>query len=179
MAGEPRGTHGLSDEARDYWAGRIFDRVVATDDRRRFVQSLGHGPVDMTKRVGGELVTDAKEEAELTAEPEIARTTRVEWEGQLPRSAKTLEGQARKAGYLTRAYRHHDERRGAHGRLLEPHEADFCTLVAARGRERFLVMWAEVKGSWKLDTVLDYTPRDEGATPKIVKMTELKKERLQ
>lgn len=169
--------HRLSDADREGWAERRFDQEVATARHLRFVSSLSHPPVTIERRVAGELVTD---DELLAVEPEITIIPRHEWEGDLPRSAKAMTTKAEKLGYAWRAYGHHGERRGSHGRLLDPPEADYCTVAFVRGEEKFLAMWAEVGGAWKFDTALDYTPTDELLVlPRIVKSTTITKERLQ
>lgn len=171
-------TRELSSADRDAWAARLFDQAVATEQARRFTASLGHPPVEIKRRVGGVTVGDDEEYAE--PEPEVEVIPRREWEGPLPRSAASIQKKAESQGYATRAFFHHAERRGAHGRLLDPPEADYCTLAIVRGDVRVAIIWAKVGEKWKFDTALDFT-FDEGKVtrPAIVNLATVRKERLE
>ena len=114
-----------------------------------------------------------EEEAPVVIEETPARP----WEGPLPKPVESFRKAAERVGYLWAASFSHQERRGAHGRLLGIPEADMCTLACVRGRERFIAIWANLGGAWKFETSLDFSPH-AGIIPQIRKITALKKERL-
>lgn len=159
----------LSEKDADFWAGRLFDQHLATEQRRRFIASLGHPPLKIAPKAEAAQVEDP--------EPDIEETPWAEATEGLPRSLVLMQKRAGARGYSTRAYLRHGARRGHKGKLKDPPEGDYALLAAVRGEERFTAMWGEANGKWTFAEGLDYTPRD-GIIPAVVKSTHINKERL-
>lgn len=158
----------LNEKDAEFWDDRLFDQAVATAKRRMLIESMGHPPLRISRGTGGD---------EGDADPKVGET---DWEpvvvGELPRAARSFAKKLMIGGYGVNAYIRTGERRGAHGRLLDPPSGRFALIAAQRGREAFTAMWGEVKGKWEAASMLDYT--DEGGiTPTAKTITQLKKDR--
>ena len=166
----------MSEKAAAAWAERRFIREMAAEMHMEFVRDVcGHEPLEIESKdeFRARIEGVDEEEAPTVIEEIPARP----WEGPLPRPVESFRKAAERVGYIWAASFSHQERRGAHGRLLGIPEADMCTLACVRGRERFIAIWADLGGAWKFETSLDFSPH-AGIGPQIRKITALKKERL-
>lgn len=166
----------MSEKDAAAWAERRFIREMAAEMHMEFVRdACGHEPLEIeSKDAFRARVEGVDEEEAATVIEEIPARP---WEGPLPRPVESFRKAAERVGYIWAASFSHQERRGAHGRLLGIPEADMCTLACVRGRERFIAIWANLGGAWKFETSLDFSPH-AGIVPQIRKITALKKERL-
>lgn len=175
-------TPGMTDEARREWAVRRFNQEMAVEARREWEATLPDIERDTHKRVEGVTVGDDIAEVEEYAVEEVKAR---EWvnniDGKPPSSATGLQKAADKAGYATTASWSHQERRGSHGRLLKPPEADVCSVIGVRGDEKFLASWEAVlnektdKWSWKSRDVMAWAPH-QPINPTMTTVTVLRKE---
>ena len=166
----------MSERDARFWAERRFVRETAAEMHMEFVREVcGHEPLEIEPKDEFRARIDGvdEEEAPTVIEEIPARP----WSGDLPRPVASFQRAAEKVGYDCAASYSHQERRGAHGRLLGIPEADMCTLACVRGGERFIAIWANLGGAWKFETSLDFSPH-AGIVPQIRKITALKKERL-
>lgn len=166
----------MSEKDAAAWAERRFIREMAAEMHMEFVRDVcGHEPLEIESKdeFRARIEGVDEEEAPTVIEEIPARP----WEGPLPKPVESFRKAAERVGYLWAASFSHQERRGAHGRLLGIPEADMCTLACVRGRERFIAIWADLGGAWKFETSLDFSPH-AGIVPQIRKITALKKERL-
>lgn len=168
----------MTDAARKQWAFRREMEEEATNDARaEYVPSLPWPP----KRVEGEVV-----EPHSTPESEkvIESTRAVVWDEakqKLPTPAKSLRTAAVKAKYDVIIAHNRGERRGSHGRLLDPDTGTYCTVMARRGDEAFMATWCKPDGKdkWSFHEGMDLTPGIGPVRPKMHdKITQLKKDRL-
>ena len=171
--------HGMTDEARRRWKARRFASEMATEAAREAAAEVPSMPWTGRRTVE----ETAEDEAEPVIETERARRWMEEKHGKIPSPAKSLRGLAVRYKFDVTVAWSHQERRGAHGRLLDPPEADFCSVLGIRGDIRFVAEWAHVysekteKWSWKAGDVLVWAP-GLAIQPSMVKITELKKEHL-
>ena len=166
----------MSEKDAAAWAERRFIREMAAEMHMEFVRDVcGHEPLEIESKdeFRARIEGVDEEEAPTVIEEIPARP----WEGPLPKPVESFRKAAERVGYIWAASFSHQERRGAHGRLLGIPEADMCTLACVRGRERFIAIWANLGGAWKFETSLDFSPH-AGIVPQIRKITALKKERL-
>lgn len=166
----------MSEKDAAAWAERRFIREMAAEMHMEFVRGeCGHEPLEIESKdeFRARIEGVDEEEAPTVIEEIPARP----WEGPLPKPVESFRKAAERVGYIWAASFSHQERRGAHGRLLGIPEADMCTLACVRGRERFIAIWANLGGAWKFETSLDFSPH-AGIVPQIRKITALKKERL-
>lgn len=166
----------MSEKDAAAWAERRFIREMAAEMHMEFVRDVcGHEPLEIESKdeFRARIEGVDEEEAPTVIEEIPARP----WEGPLPKPVESFRKAAERVGYIWAASFSHQERRGAHGRLLGIPEADMCTLACVRGRERFIAIWADLGGAWKFETSLDFSPH-AGIVPQIRKITALKKERL-
>lgn len=166
----------MSEKDAAAWAERRFIREMAAEMHMEFVREVcGHEPLEIESKdeFRARIEGVDEEEAPTVIEEIPARP----WEGPLPKPVESFRKAAERVGYIWAASFSHQERRGAHGRLLGIPEADMCTLACVRGRERFIAIWANLGGAWKFETSLDFSPH-AGIVPQIRKITALKKERL-
>lgn len=166
----------MSEKDAAAWAERRFIREMAAEMHMEFVREVcGHEPLEIESKdeFRARIEGVDEEEAPTVIEEIPARP----WEGPLPKPVESFRKAAERVGYIWAASFSHQERRGAHGRLLGIPEADMCTLACVRGRERFIAIWADLGGAWKFETSLDFSPH-AGIVPQIRKITALKKERL-
>lgn len=160
----------------EFWADRMFDQGLATEERRQFIRSLGHPPHRIDRRVEGELVVQGELPIDVTPVIEETDWERVEVSA-LPQGAKSFRNAASKAHYHLAQFRRHGARRGAGDKLKRIPEGDFVIIAGVRGEERFTAMWSEANGKWSFEQGLDYT--DEGGIiPTSKGITQLKKDRL-
>ena len=166
----------MSEKDAAAWAERRFIREMAAEMHMEFVRGeCGHEPLEIESKdeFRARIEGVDEEEAPTVIEEIPARP----WEGPLPKPVESFRKAAERVGYLWAASFSHQERRGAHGRLLGIPEADMCTLACVRGGERLIAIWANLGGAWKFETSLDFSPH-AGIIPQIRKITALKKERL-
>ena len=166
----------MSEKDAAAWAERRFIREMAAEMHMEFVRDVcGHEPLGIESKdeFRARIEGVDEEEAPTVIEEIPARP----WEGPLPKPVESFRKAAERVGYIWAASFSHQERRGAHGRLLGIPEADMCTLACVRGRERFIAIWANLGGAWRFETSLDFSPH-AGIVPQIRKITALKKERL-
>ena len=166
----------MSEKDAAAWAERRFIREMAAEMHMEFVRDVcGHEPLEIESKdeFRARIEGVDEEEAPTVIEEIPARP----WEGPLPKPVESFRKAAERVGYIWAASFSHQERRGAHGRLLGIPEADMCTLACVRGRERFIAIWANLGGAWRFETSLDFSPH-AGIVPQIRKITALKKERL-
>lgn len=174
----------MTDEARRHWATRRFQQEMAVDARREWEATLPDIERDTHKRVEGVTVgDDIAEVEEYVVKTQKARLWLYGIDGQIPSSAKGLQKAADKAGYSTTVSWSHQERRGSHGRLLKPPEADVCSVLGVRGDEKFLAAWEAVyneskeQWSWKSKEVMAWAPH-QPINPTMTTVTVLRKEFL-
>lgn len=166
----------MSERDARFWAERRFVRETAAEMHMEFVREVcGHEPLEIEPKDTFRARIEGVDEEE--APTVIEETPARPWEGPLPKPVESFRKAAERVGYIWAASFSHQERRGAHGRLLGIPEADMCTLACVRGRERFIAIWANLGGAWKFETSLDFSPH-AGIVPQIRKIMALKKERL-
>lgn len=171
---------GMSEKDAAFWAERRFVRELAAEVHMEFVrEEVGHDlyPIESKDEFRARMdASDTDDDGKVPVLPQPTVTART-WVGDLPKPAESFRRAAEKKGYNVRATYSHQERRGMSGRLLAVPSADMCTLACWRGGERFLAIWANLKGEWKFEESLDFSPH-EGIIPQMRKITALKKERL-
>lgn len=175
-------TLGMSDAARKQWAFKREMEEEATQEARDFAASLPQMPMP-PHRVKGELPVEG---VDPDAEPVIEGTRAVEWDaevlGKMPNSARLFAQAAIKHKYDTIVSHHYGERRGSHGRLLDPPAGTYCTVMGRRGTEAFMAAWVKPDGEdkkWAAEKyAYDYSEDVTPARPQLVKPTELKKRRF-
>ena len=171
----------LSDDERKRWAFRRQMAEEVTQEHRDWEASLPDLPPSK-KRINGELVD---ENYVAPTEPIIEGTTAVEWyvseHGKTPTPVNSLMKAAIKHKYDVLISHTWGERRGSHGRLLDPNAGTYCTVMARRGDEGFMATWCKPDGKdkWAFTEGLDFSPDALPARPKIyTKITKLKEARL-
>ena len=136
----------MSEKDAAAWAERRFIREMAAEMHMEFVRDVcGHEPLEIESKdeFRARIEGVDEEEAPTVIEEIPARP----WEGPLPKPVESFRKAAERVGYIWAASFSHQERRGAHGRLLGIPEADMCTLACVRGRERFIAIWADLGGA--------------------------------
>lgn len=153
---------------------RKFRESVTVEAKREWLATLPD--IDRTPT--------SKAEA-IEPEPEVVvETKRAEpYDGASPSAVKSLAKAADRAGFSTLIAISHQERRGSHGRLLDPPEADVLSVLGVRGPEKFIADWEHVysakadKWSWKTKGAMIWSPFLP-FRPSMVTVNELKKEHL-
>lgn len=168
--------NGMTDEQRDTWAARRFDREVATEEKRRFLREIGHEPVHIAT---GEEWLQLGLSVDVEEEPELSET---DWtlvdESELPRQARSFVKALLRSGYAVNTYHRYGARRhGSTGRLLDPPQGEFVLVAALRGEEKLTASWKWTGKKWESDEAFDYT-NEGGITPSMKGITQLRKDRL-
>ena len=168
--------NGMTDEQRDSWAARRFDREVATEEKRRFLREIGHEPVHIAT---GEEWLQLGLSVDVEEEPELRET---DWtlvdESELPRQARSFVKALLRSGYAVNTYHRYGARRhGSTGRLLDPPQGEFVLVAALRGEEKLTASWKWTGKKWESDEAFDYT-NEGGITPSMKGITQLRKDRL-
>lgn len=171
---EDRHSSGMSDEARRLWRIRRHREQLAVEARREWLATLPD--IDRTPTEKAEAV---EPEPEYVVQTSPARPH----DGDSPSAVRSLAKAADKAGFSTLISISHQERRGSHGRLLDPPEADVLSVLGVRGPEKFIADWEHVysaktdKWSWKTKGAMIWSPFLQ-FQPSMVTVNELKKEHL-
>lgn len=171
----------MTDAARKQWAFRREMAEEATQEARDFAARLPQMPPSV-KRVEGAIPVAG---VDADAEPVIAGTQAKEWDvekfGKMPNPARLFAQAAIKHKYDTLVSHHYGERRGSHGRLLDPPAGTYCTVMGRRGAEAFMAVWVLPDGDdkkWVAHQAFDYSEDVTPARPQLIKSTELKKRRF-